>query len=122
MTAMNDADFEREVFPLLLAKLSERELHYTKTNRAPNWVEVRGREVYVMTRKSDPDYQLIPHDYFVKTWEILCREGSVTQTELSKKHIIKRSAFMLIAFDLLDFVTYDSESNGLKYEKPFERK
>jgi len=107
-------DFERDVFPLMLAKLGERETHYTKTNRAPNRVEVRGREVYVMTRKSAPDYQPIPHDYFVKTWEILCRDGSVTRQQLSEAHYIKRSAFMLIAFDLLDCVEYEKSTNTLK--------
>ena len=111
---MNVTDFERDIFPLILTRLGERELHYTKTNRAPNRVDVRGREVYVMTNKSNPDYQLIPHDHFVKTWEILRRYGSVTRAELSNKHHIKRSAFMLIAFDLLDCVEYEKATNTLK--------
>ncbi|MDD9811109.1 MAG: hypothetical protein OXU71_05260 [Gammaproteobacteria bacterium] len=119
---MNDTDFERDIFPLILTRLGERELHYTKTNRAPNRVDVRGREVYVMTNKSRPNYKKIPHEFFVKTWEILCNHGYVTQQQLSEEYYIKRSAFMLIAFDLLDFVKYDSEINGIKHEKYIERK
>ncbi len=110
-------DFEKEVFPLILAELSKMDLYYTKTRGNPNWVKVCGREVYVKTKKSSSEYKLIPHAFFTRTWELLCDKGRVTQNELSKQHHIKRSAFILIAFDLLDFVEYDSCENGLKLKQ-----
>ena len=114
MRAMRDKDFEKEVFPLMLAELGKKNPHYTKTRHDPNWVDICCREVWVMTQKSKPRYEPIPHNFFVKTWDLLCEKGSVTQPQLSKTHNIKRSAFMLIAFDLLDCVQYDSGVNSLK--------
>ncbi len=111
---MKDKNFENEVFPSILTELGKAKFHYTKTRRDRNQVDIRGREVWVMTKKSKPNYQMIPCHFFEKTWELLCEKNSVTQNELSKEHNIKRSAFILIAFDLLDFVEYDGAKNALK--------
>ena len=111
---IKDKDFNKDVFPEIIKKLGEKDTYYTKTTNALNRVRVRGSRVDVMTKKSNPNYEEIPHKFFVKTWDLLCQHGTITQNELSKKHYVKRSAFMFIAFDLLDFVEYDRSINAIR--------
>ena len=72
-----------------------------------------GDTVEVRTMKSKPNYEKIPYEFFEKTWDILQEKGRVNQSDLSKVHYVKRSAFMLIAFDLLDEVQYKDFNNSL---------
>ena len=106
-------DFKTEVYPLLLEKLAENRRYFTKTDNNPNYVKVIGDMVEVRTMKSSPNYVEIPYEIFEKTWQILKEKGRVKQSDLSKVHYVKRSAFMLIAFDLLDEVQYKDFSNSL---------
>ncbi len=107
-------DFLGEVYPILLERLAKREVYYTKTRSKPNWVNVEGNKVFVMTEKSRPDYREVPLRFFTETWNLLVEYGEMTQHELSKIYNIKRSAFILIAFDLLDEVTYFQSRNSLR--------
>ena len=106
-------NFKTEVYPLLLEKLAENRRYFTKTDNNPNHVKVIGDMVEVRTMKSSPNYVEIPYEMFEKTWQILKEKGRVKQSDLSKLHYVKRSAFMLIAFDLLDEVQYKDFSNSL---------
>ena len=106
-------NFKTEVYPLLLEKLAENRRYFTKTDNNPNYVKVIGDMVEVRTMKSSPNYVGIPYEIFEKTWQILKEKGRVKQSDLSKVHYVKRSAFMLIAFDLLDEVQYKDFSNSL---------
>ena len=54
-------------------------------------------------------------DLYVR--EIINNQKTVTQHELSQIFNIKRSAFMLIAFSLLNYVDYDSTDNSLNIQK-----
>ena len=109
-------NFKTEVYPLLLEKLAENRRYFTKTDNNPNHVKVIGDMVEVRTMKSSPNYVEIPYEMFEKTWQILKEKGRVKQIDLSKLHYVKRSAFMLIAFDLLDEVQYKDFSNSLVLE------
>ena len=109
-------NFKTEVYPLLLEKLAENRRYFTKTDNNPNYVKVIGDMVEVRTMKSSPNYVEIPYEMFEKTWQILKEKGRVKQSDLSKVHYVKRSAFMLIAFDLLDEVQYKDFSNSLVLE------
>lgn len=102
------------VYPELLKKLAQNELYYTKSKNRPNYVIVEGSRVLVKTERSAPEYEEIPIDLFERTWDLLTEKGKISQNELSKVYNIKRSAFMLIAFDLLDDVEYNSGSNSLR--------
>lgn len=106
-------NFKTEVYPLLLEKLAENKRYFTKTDNNPNHVKVIGDMVEVRTMKSSPNYEKIPYEMFEKTWQILEEKGRVKQGDLSKVHYVKRSAFMFIAFDLLDEVQYKDFSNSL---------
>lgn len=106
-------DFKTDIYPDLLEKLSKRDKYLTKTEFKTNYVTVKDSIVFVKTDKSSPDYRAIPIEMFEKTWELLSAKKRITQEELSKEHNIKRSAFMLIAFNLLDYVEYQSNDNSL---------
>ena len=106
-------DFKTEVYPLILKKLAEKRRYFTKTENEPNFVKLDGDTVMVRTIKSKPNYEKIPYKFFEKTWDILKSKGRVKQSDLSKVHHVKRSAFMLIAFDLLDEVQYKDFNNSL---------
>ena len=106
-------DFKSEVYPLILKKLAEKRRYFTKTENEPNFVKLDGDTVMVRTIKSKPNYEKIPYEFFEKTWDILKSKGRVKQSDLSKVHHVKRSAFMLIAFDLLDEVQYKDFNNSL---------
>ena len=107
-------DFISEIYPKILERLAKKELHYTKTRSNPNWVNLTVDIVSVKTTKNSPNFEEIPIEFFVSTWNLLVKKGEVTQSELSKDHNIKRSAFMLIAFDLLDIVDYIPSRNAHK--------
>lgn len=109
-------NFISEIYPDILERLKQNEVYYTKSSNRPNWVNVAGNQVYVRTEKSSPDFLEIPFDFFLTTWKLLVENGKISQTELSKNYNIKRSAFMLIAFDLLDIVTYLQDKNALRLE------
>ena len=102
-----DKNFNEEVYPNIIEKLGEKKRYFTKTNMEPNFVRIVDDEVYVRTQKSFPDYKKVPKDMFLKTWIILLTKRRITQQKLSKEYNIKRSAFIIIAFDLLDYVKYD---------------
>ena len=106
-------DFKIEVYPLMLEKLAENRRYFTKTENEPNFVRLDGETVEVRTMKSKPNYEKIPYEFFEKTWNILQEKGRVVQNDLSNVHNVKRSAFMLIAFDLLDEVQYKDFNNSL---------
>ena len=106
-------DFKTEVYPLILEKLAENRRYFTKTDNEPNFVRLDGDTVEVRTMKSKPNYEKIPYEFFEKTWDILQEKGRVNQSNLSKVHCVKRSAFMFIAFDLLDEVQYKDFNNSL---------
>ncbi len=107
-------DFLGEVYPILLERLAKREVYYTKTHSEPNWVKVEDNKVSVMTEESRPDYREIQLKFFTETWDLLVEYGEMTQHELKENYNIKRSAFILIAFDLLDEVTYSQSRNSLR--------
>lgn len=106
-------EFTTEVYPDLLEKLSQKEKYLTKTGLKTNHVIIEDSVVFVKTDRSAPDYKEIPIELFEKTWDLLSARNRVTQEELSESYNIKRSAFMLIAFDLLDYVKYNANDNSL---------
>jgi len=106
-------DFKTEVYPLMLEKLAENRRYFTKTDNNPNHIRVICDMVEVQTIKSSPNYEEIPYEMFEKTWQVLQEKGRVNQSDLSKVHYVKRSAFKLIAFDLLEEVQYKDYSNSL---------
>jgi hypothetical protein len=67
--------------------------------------------------KSSPDYLEVPYNMFEKTWQVLQEKGRVSQSDLSRVHNVKRSAFMLIAFDLLDEIKYKELNNSITIKK-----
>ena len=109
--------FDNEVYPAIIKKLASKQRYFTKTNQEPNFVKVDGDKVYVRTKKSSPDFIEIQKVMFLKTWNILLSEYKVTQKKLSKEYNIKRSAFIVLAFDLLDYVKYDSMDNSIRLIK-----
>ena len=109
--------FDNDVYPAIIENLASKKRHFTKTNMEPNFVRIDGDEVYVRTQKSSPDFKKIPRVMFSRTWNILLSESKVTQQKLSKEYNIKRSAFIILAFDLLDYVKYDPMDNSIKLIK-----
>lgn len=106
-------DFETEIYPNILQLLKKNNVYYTKNRKYENHVIIENQDILVMTKRSKPNYQHIPYELFNDTWKILNEQKTVTQHELSQIFNIKRSAFMLIAFSLLDYVDYDSTDNSL---------
>jgi hypothetical protein len=109
--------FDNEVYPDIIEKLGSKKRHFTKTNMEPNFVKIDDDEVQVRTQKSSPDFKKVPKGMFFKTWNILLSENRITQQKLSKEYNIKRSAFVILAFDLLDYVKYDPMDNSIKLIK-----
>jgi|TARA_B100000959_G_C14696244_1_gene506875 hypothetical protein len=107
------SSFKTEIYPEILNRLSKNRRHFTKTEKEPNFVRFDGERVEVRTNKSKPSYEVIPYEFFEKTWDVLQKKGRVNQNNLSNVHYVKRSAFMFIAFDLLDEVTYKDFNNSL---------
>ena len=114
---VKDKDFETEVFLPMIKKLGKRKKYRTKTKRRPNWVKIEGDSVRVKTIDSGSKYIPIPHWYFVKTWKVLFRKKFVRQQYLKKSLDIRHAAFLMIAFDLLDFVKYSPDKKGLVLEQ-----
>ena len=112
-----ELDFKNKIYPDILNALKNDTTYYTKTKNEPNHVLIENNDILVMTNRSQPDYQHIPYELFHKTWKILNDQKAVTQNELSSRFNIKRSAFMLIAFSLLDYVDYDSTDNSLNIDR-----
>ncbi len=110
----NKIDFRQTIFPELLSRLSKQELYYTKTYCKPNWVKIEGDVIKVMTKKSRPRYIKIQIEGFQRTWDLLLEHKEVTQARLLEEPDIFRSAFLLIAFDLLDEVEYNEKNNSLR--------
>ncbi|MBT3962009.1 MAG: hypothetical protein HOK52_07515 [Candidatus Marinimicrobia bacterium] len=106
-------DFKTEIYPEILNRLSGERRYFTKTNNEPNFVKINNDIIEVRTMKSSPNYEIVPYELFETTWKILKEKRRVTQNDLSKVHYVKRSAFMFIAFDLLDEVTYKDYNNSL---------
>ncbi len=106
-------NFNEDVYPEIINKLKQNTNYFTKTTGALNKVMIQEGVIMVQTNRSKPDYKEIQRDLFEETWDLLVEYNQISQYELSKIYNIKRSAFMLIAFDLLDFVKYDSEENSL---------
>ena len=110
-------DFKTEVYPEILNRLAQNKRYFTKTDNNPNHVIVQGDIVNVRTMKSSPDYLEVPYNMFEKTWQVLQEKGRVSQSDLSRVHNVKRSAFMLIAFDLLDEIKYKELNNSITIKK-----
>ena len=110
-------DFKTETYPDILNALRKNTIYYTKTRNETNHVMIENEDILVMTKRSKPNYQHIPYELFNDTWEILNDQKTVTQDELNQIFNIKRSAFMLIAFSILDYVDYDSTDNSLNIQK-----
>ena len=110
-------DFKTEIYPDILNALRKNNIYYTKTRNEANHVMIENEDILVMTKRSKPDYQHIPYELFNDTWEILNDQKTLTQNELSQGFNIKRSAFMLIAFSLLNYVDYDSTDNSLNIQQ-----
>ena len=112
-----ERDFKNNIYPDILDALEPDTTYYTKTRNEPNHVIIENQDILVMTNRSKPDHQHIPYELFHDTWKILNNQKTVTQNELSSRFNIKRSAFMLIAFSLLDYVDYNSTDNSLNVNR-----
>ena len=112
-----ERDFKSNIYPDILNALKNDTTYYTKTKNEPNHVIIENNDILVMTNRSKPDHQHIQYELFHKTWKILNDQKTVTQNELSNRFNIKRSAFMLIAFSLLDYVDYSSTDNSLNIHR-----
>jgi len=106
-------NFKSGIYPEILKRLSKDHRYFTKKENQPNFVKIDGDTVMVRTIKSRNNYEIIPYTFFEKTWNILLDKGRVKQRDLSQIYNVKRSAFMFIAFDLLDAVSYKEYNNSL---------
>jgi len=101
----------------LLRELAKVNSINTMTMNKENKVKIENCNIYVATNKSKPKYNEIPLKFIKKTYEELLKNKEVTQSHLSETLYVKRSAFIMSAFSLLDYITYDKNKNSLKINK-----
>lgn len=108
-------DFE-EFYSRLLEELNRHEVIYTRSKHHPNYLRYDGEQIYIRTNKSSPDDRLIPEDMIRTSFRLLKQEREVTQGFLqSAPNNVKRSAFIMAAFPLLDdLINYNPEHNSLR--------
>lgn len=112
----------RKILPLkfedfysdLLCELVKHSTINTMTMNKENKIRIENRNIFVATKKSEPNYELIPLEFIKKTYDELVKNNEVTQSYLSKTLYVKRSAFIMAAFSCLDYIIYDENNNSLK--------
>lgn len=98
----------------LLCELSKRSSINTMTKNKVNRIRIEDRKIFVETEKSEPNFKEIPLKFIKITYAELLKNNEVTQTYLSKTLSVKRSAFLLPALSLLEYITYDRSENSIK--------
>jgi len=97
----------------LLFVLSKHKVIYTMTQHAENRVSIRERSIYVATGRSKGVYKEVPFEFISTAYEALKNSGRLSQTSLSRKLNVKRSAFIFAAFSLLGYINYTPNDNCL---------
>lgn len=101
-------------YDLLLCELAKRSFILTKKQGKRNDIRLENRKVFVRTKKSGLKYEEIPLDFIKTAYDYLVENGEVTQNHLSKELNVKRSAFIISAFSLIeDSILYVKEENKI---------
>jgi hypothetical protein len=104
-----------EFYDLLLCELAKRSDIHTLSKRKKNKIKLYDRRIFVNTKKSEPDFKEIPQDFIKTTFDYLEVNKEVTQNYLTKTLYVKRSAFIIAAFALLNkHYAYDEIKNSIK--------
>jgi|SRR5690606_3405626 len=106
-------DFET-FYDDLLCELAKVSSINTMKEKKENRIKLEDRKIFVATGKSTPDFKEIPLKFIKTTYEELLKNNEVTQKHLSKTLYVKRSAFIICAFFLLEYVGYDENKNSIK--------
>ncbi|MDQ7816903.1 MAG: hypothetical protein RDU14_07725 [Melioribacteraceae bacterium] len=110
----NKIEFE-SFYNNLLCELAKHASIFTKKRNKQNRIRIEDRRIFVATKKSGEDYKEIPIEFIQTTFESLLEKNEVSQTYLSKNLYVKRSAFIISAFSLLDeYIEYDENNNSIK--------
>lgn len=103
-----------DFFDDLLCELAKKSSINTMNEDKENKIRIENRKIFVVTKKSEPEFKEIPLKFIKTTYEELLRNNEVTQTYLSKTLNVKRSAFIMSAFSLLNYIAYDENENSIK--------
>ncbi len=103
-------DFQEELLRVLSKTKEVNTLSRNKKNR----IIVKDGVIKVQTDRSFPEYEDIPQEFIKITYEALKKDSYVKQSDLSKKLYVKRSAFIMAAFTLLEYIEYDKDENSIK--------
>lgn len=102
----------------LLCELAKVGSIYTMTKKKENIIKVENGDIFVATKKSSPKFEKIPLKFIRTTFDELLKNNEVSQSYLSETLYVKRSAFIMSAFSLLNnYIVYDEKSNSLKVIK-----
>jgi hypothetical protein len=98
----------------LLCELAKVSSIKTMTMNKENKIKIEERNIFVATKKSNPNYELIPIEFIKKAYNELLNNSEVTQSYLSETLYVKRSAFIMSAFSRLEYINYDEVNNSFK--------
>ena len=101
-------------FDYLLCVLTKLSSIHTMTKKKINNIRIENRNIFVATEKSSPKFEEIPLNFIKTTYEELLRNNEVSQSYLSETLYVKRSAFIMSAFSLLEYIEYDANNNSIK--------
>ena len=87
---------------------------YTKARKQLNLINIDQEVIKVATKKDDwRVFKEIPFYMFELTYNELEEEKSLTQVYIRDDLDVKRSAFIIAVFSLLDEIEYDESSNTI---------
>jgi len=107
---MNYEKFYKELISVLKKTKTIKTCSKGKINR----IKIIDSKIYVATLHSHWQYKEIPEEFIKKAFNAVVKQKEVTQYRLSKELNIKRSAFIMAAFNLLTSIKYDCQNNSIK--------
>jgi len=107
---MKKLDFEN-VWNDLIEVLEPGTVVYTLVRMYGNRIDrIDDEGIWVMTRKSSPGSSLVPKSMFKKAIEYLVEHGELSHAILTEELRIMRSAFILAALSLLNYVEQEPDT------------
>ena len=106
---MKKLEFEK-VWNDLIEVLEPGTVVYTLVRMYGNRIDrIDDEGIWVMTRKSSPGSSLVPKSMFKKAIEYLVEHGELIHAILTEELRIMRSAFILAALSLLNYVEQEPD-------------
>lgn len=113
----NDAKWEEIISTLknLPANHSGCRKIFTKSRNQLNLVSIVSNEIFVATKKDWNKFNEIPKAMFETIYNALVKGKKLSQNEISKGLLIKRSAFVIAVLEMLPEIKYEESCNSLVY-------